>query len=109
MADCAAHYSGAMQCLLDDMDRLESAMWFRYEDFVEDPAGTLLRIEKYLHLPTPFDLGRLDHLTVHNIDETPGGVRDFNAKSIARLSRSDVDVINRHASELMQRLGYPLL
>jgi hypothetical protein len=96
--------------LREDMPFLAQSLVVRYEDLSERPAQELARLEQFLDLPQPFDrtvLGR--NFRSHNIDGTPRPLQNLNARSLKRLTRSDLDVINRHAGDEARRFGYELL
>jgi hypothetical protein len=82
----------------------------RYEDLCERPADHLVLLEQFLALPVPFDRGLLVHnFRSHNIDGTPKTLQNLNAKSLTRLTRTDLDIINRHVADQAARFGYELL
>ena len=108
IADAAVHWTKVNECLLDDMPHLEHALLLRYEDFCEDPQGYLERTRQALGLEAPFPPEALAARKVHNIDRKSSGIRNFNARSLERLSRADLDTINEIAGPVMLRLGYEL-
>ena len=108
LADAALHWARVNECLLEDMDHLEHALLLRYEDFCASPREYLARIQKSLELDASFPAEALQARRVHNIDRKSSGIRNFNDKSLERLSREDLDVINRVAGAVMSRLGYEL-
>ena len=109
ISDAAQHWLTTNEMLLNDLPHLQRHLLIRYEDFCEDPVQHLGRLQEFLDLEEPFSPAVVESCDVHNIDGRASGVRDFNAKSIARLSRQELDEINRIAAPLMERLGYDLL
>ncbi len=104
--DAAEHWTQVNRCLLDDMRHLDHSMLFKYEEFCEQPEDYLPCLARFLELPAPFTRDALGPQEVHNIDGGAAPIQDFNAKSIARLSREDVAAINRIAGLVMSELGY---
>jgi hypothetical protein len=96
--------------LREDMPRLEQRLVVRYEDLCERPAECLSKLEQFLSLPQPFDPGLVGrHFRSHNIDGTPRPLENLNQRSLERLSRSDLDTINRHVGEQAAAFGYELM
>lgn len=106
ITDAAIHWTKVNECLLEDMDHLQHALLVRYEDFCASPSEHLARIQDSLQLNAPFPSEALQARRVHNIDKKSSGIRNFNAKSLERLSRDDLDTINSIAGAVMTRLGY---
>jgi len=102
----ALHWSRAHAILFADMERLERTMWFRYEDFCSAPETHLERIERFLELPQPFDRAVLRSVNVSNAPGEARAVQNLNPASLARLSRDDIETINRLAGAEMEKLGY---
>ena len=104
--DAALQWVRGHAILFADMERLEKRMWFRYEDFCAAPAEHLERIEHFLELPQPFDRAVLGSVKVYDATDQTTTVSDLNHKSLERLSRADLDAINRIAGAEMEKLGY---
>lgn len=113
----ARHWSSGNQCLFDDMTKLERHLWFRYEDFCAEPLGHLDRFEEFLGLERgSLDRTKIDGIEVHNMETAPSKLcetegrtsplRDFNAKSIARLGKDEIATISRICGAEMERAGY---
>ncbi len=108
LADAALHWASVNECLLEDLAHLQRALLLRYEDFCARPRECLADIQRSLELGAAFPAEALQARRVHNIDRSQSTIRDFNAKSMERLSRADLDVINAVAGPVMSRLGYEL-
>ena len=105
--DAARHWLVGNELLLDDVDHLDRALTIRYEDFCERPREQLELMQKFLELPEPFDHELLNRpLRIHNIDGKPQPIQNLNAKSIERLSREELETIDRVTAPLRERLGY---
>lgn len=108
--EAAVHWALVHSILRDDMPRLAHCDVVRYEDLCERPAECLTRLEHFLALPQPFDPGLVGrHFKSHNIDGTPRPLENLNKKSLERLSRADLDTINRHVAEQAAAFGYTLM
>ena len=105
--DAARHWLAGNELLLDDVDHLDRALRIRYEDFCERPQEQLELMQEFLELEQPFDHEQLNRpLRIHNIDGKPQPIQNMNAKSIERLSREELETIDRVTAPLRERLGY---
>lgn len=105
--EAASHWKVSNALMLDDMTRLEHCLFVTYEDLCAEPDDYLERLQAFLGLETPFDpklLSTPRH--IHNIDNTPELIRNFNARSVKELSPRDLAAIDRIAGPMMDRLGY---
>jgi hypothetical protein len=108
--EAAAHWVLVHQILREDMAHLERCIVIKYEDLCDSPADHLVMLEQFLSLPSPFDPGLLGKsFRSHNMDGTPKPLQNLNARSVKRLSRADLDVINRHVTVQAEHFGYELL
>lgn len=105
----ARHWVLANQCLLDDADWLEDFILIRYEDMVGDLPSTLLRLQRFLGLQEDFEHDICAAVTAHAVQEAASGLHDFNAVSLARLTREELNSINAIAAGMMLRLGYEVV
>ena len=103
------HWALTHEILLEDMPRLEQCLLVRYEDLCARPDDHLRLLERFLELSVPFESTANRHFRSHNIDGTPKPLQDLNARSLQRLTRSDLDIINRHVSRVAARFQYDLL
>jgi hypothetical protein len=104
--EAAEHWAKVNECLIEDMRHLDHCILFKYEDFCQRPEEHLPCLQRFMELPVPFSGDALRPQEVHNIDGGASPIRDFNAKSIARLSADDIAAINRIAGPVMAMLGY---
>jgi hypothetical protein len=109
LEDAARHWTEANRLFLEDVASLEHVVRIRYEDFCETPARYLSELTKFLGLTSPFAADATRELRVHNIDDAVGGVRNFNQKSLDRLSRDELRTIEDIAGPVMAALGYERL
>jgi hypothetical protein len=108
--DAATHWALVHRILREDMPLLDRVLVMRYEDLSGQPLQELIRLEQFLDLPQPFDrtvLGR--NFRSHNIDGTARPLQNLNARSLKRLSRTDLDMINTRAGDAAVQFGYELL
>jgi hypothetical protein len=105
----AKHWLCANECLFADMQLLEMAMWFRYEDFTAMPEEHLKKIQTFLELREPFDMSKWSSAFAHSAEGNTSGIQNLNDKSFSKLSGQDIGTINRIAGKLMTDLGYSLL
>jgi hypothetical protein len=104
--DAAEHWTTANRILLDDLEHLQNVIRVDYEEFCSSPLESLARIQRFLGLETPFGPDSITDLRIHNIEDKVGGIQNFNAKSLNRLSPEDRSTIERIAGPLMRELGY---
>lgn len=106
IAEAARHWTAVNACLLEDLPHLHHHLLLRYEDFCASPQEHLKRIRRFLELQAPFGSQALKSQDVHNCDQQASDVRDFNAKSLERLTAHEIAEISRIAGPVMQKLGY---
>jgi Sulfotransferase family len=105
--DAARHWTMANEWMLDDIKHLEHCLYISYEDLCARPQDYLTRLQAFLGLEIPFDQQVLAKpRRIHNIDNAPELIRNFNERSLAQLSADDIATIDRIAGPLMERLGY---
>jgi hypothetical protein len=103
----ARHWNRVHQILLEDMPLLEECLWLRYEDLCIDLENQLRRLEQFLKLELPFDRNlRSYEIQMHNIEERPQPIRNFNQSSMERLTADDVATITRITADAMRRFDY---
>lgn len=103
----ARHWRRANDLLLADWHRLENALLVRYEDLCEEPESQLRRIEEFLGLPGRLDREMLSRpFQTPNLDGEPASLKNFNTKSMERLSSEDLRVISEIVEPLLGRFGY---
>jgi hypothetical protein len=105
--DAAWHWAVAHDVLLSDRNHLEKTLHVTYEKLCDDTPGVVAEIEQFLELTTPFDPRVIARqFNVHNIENQPAAIRNFNEQSVARLTPEGIDTINRIAGPMMERFGY---
>jgi hypothetical protein len=108
--DAARHWVSGNKCLLADIPHLEQCLLLSYEDFCARPEEHLERIGRFLELDVPFDRTILTmRIPKGSLTGRHQSIQNFNAKSLERLSRNDIEAITRIAGPLMERLGYERL
>lgn len=104
---CAQHWNTANQIMMDDAPYLHRFMLVQYEDLTRDPMDNMRRIGQFLGIDaTPFQAVIHKEWNVHNMDNTPAKIQDFNIRSLEQLSQSEIELINCHAGEMLERFGY---
>lgn len=104
---CARHWNTANKIMMEDAAYLQRFMLVRYEELTNDPLDTIRRVCQFLDLDdTPLQAVVDKEWNVHNMDNTPAKIQDFNLRSLERLSPNDIEIINRYAGEMLARLGY---
>lgn len=102
-----AHWIKANNLMLDDAKLLNKFLLVRYEDFVADPHGNIMEILRFIEEDPEkykFDLNR--ELEIHNINDQPTAITNFNQKSFDRIPKVKFDEITAQIQPTMQRLGY---
>lgn len=96
----------ANEILLQDMQSLQHKMILSYEMLTEQPEIVLKSITDFLGL-APLNASVFQHsFRIHKKEST---IRNMNPSSLANLSADDIQVINRSAQPLLEKLGYPIL
>lgn len=104
---CARHWNTANKIMLDDSAYLKRFMLVRYEDLIKAPRKTVKQICQFLRIDSSLvEAATEAEWQVHNLENAPAKIQDFNVKSLASLSRNDVEVIKLHASEMLERFAY---
>lgn len=104
---CARQWNRSNEVLLEDSEHLENVIWIRYEDFAEDPAGTVNRILSFLKVRDA-EGSAIDMEQSWSIHERNEPIRNMNPHNIARLSGSDIGVITREARPMLEHFGYEI-
>ena len=108
--EAATHWALVHAILQEDMARLAHCVVVRYEDLCDRPADHFQILEQFLSLPVPLDSALLSRsFRSHNMDGTPKPLENLNARSLKRLSRADLDAINRQVAPQAEQFGYELL
>jgi hypothetical protein len=105
--EAALHWVRGNEIMLDDAGHLEHFLLVTYEEFATRPETELDRIEEFLGLEEPLDRSVLEQpLPFHNVDGRVQRLTNLNAKSLERLAPGEIEMIDRIAGPLMERLGY---
>ncbi len=102
----AYQWKRSNEVLQEDAEHLDRFLWIKYEDLASDTAATLNTITQFLGLPEFENLSSDQSWSIHERDEQ---VRDMNHESIEKLSRDQLDTINRVAGEMLEAFGYTQL
>lgn len=101
------HWTRAHDVLMKDLPHLQHVLRVTYERLSDDTQAVLRDIERFLELPTPFDRDVLSReFNIHNMEDQPALIQNFNQRSIDRLTHDDIETINRIAGDVMRRVGY---
>jgi hypothetical protein len=104
---CARHWHTTNKILMADCAYLKRFLLVHYEDLAASPRETVGQICQFLGIDSlPLEPAITAEWDIHNMDNTPSKIQDFNAKSLALLSERDIEIINLHAREMLERFGY---
>jgi hypothetical protein len=105
--EMSAHqWKRSNEILQQDATYLSRILWIKYEELTADTLTTLNRVTNFLGIPG-FESFHADRSwAVHERDEA---IRNMNAESIARLTREQIEAINRVAGDMIEAFGYPKL
>jgi RimJ/RimL family protein N-acetyltransferase len=107
---CARHWSLANRIMLEDAERLNRFVLVKYEDLHSDLPAVAATLGAFLGLdPAPLLAFRDMELTVHNMDNAPSRLADYNARSLANLSADDLAAIEHEAAPMLDLCGYQKL
>jgi len=109
MEAAASHWVAANECMFEDMEHLKRRLWFRYEDFAQDPESWLEKVRLFLELREPFESKLALGVEAHSVEGTTAGIRDMNESVVAKLNEEDIRTVNRVAGGLIEELGYERL
>jgi len=107
MERCARHWNLANKVMLEDSQFLDHFKLLTYEELTHDPIAALGSLADFLGLEqSEFRSIAERKFVVHNIDGMRSQIRNFNARSLSRLSPEDNMTITLHAREMLERFGY---
>jgi hypothetical protein len=105
--EAALHWRTVHEVLDEDLPHLQHQLRVSYEQFCERPLPVLERIRQFLGFDEPFDPSIASReFNAHNMDAAPRQLRNFNERSIRRLSPADRATITRVVGDRMIRWGY---
>jgi len=105
--EAAVHWNLVHEILEQDEPYLEHYWMFQYEQLCQSPLDVLQEIEHRFDLEPYFtEEHTRKNFAVHNCDDAAATIHNFNAKSFARLSPEDVELINAKTETQMRRMGY---
>lgn len=93
----ARHWAKANEIMLEDAGGLDRYLQVRYEEMARDPEAVLRRVGDFLSLDLVVNDAVLERIKT---------VEDQDAKSIGRLSTSDVERIEKEAGSMLKLLDY---
>ncbi len=104
----ARHWNLTNKIMLEDAKDVEHFLEIRYEDLVEKPLDVVQQVAELIGLDYE-DLSQgiarqysLDAI----VDPLMKDIRNYNAESIARLTRDEVSNIYNEAAEMLDYFGY---
>jgi len=89
--------------MLDDLDKVNSKIFIRYEELTEKPVSTIKKIYEFLDM-TPYNLPEKD--AEWKIHEKNLPIKNMNQDSYNRLSDEDFETIKSEAGILLEEFGY---
>lgn len=103
---CAYQWLRSIEVLEEDSPRLQNFMWVKYEDLAHDPLREINKIADFVQLKS---LSQFDVQKNYAIHERKEPIRNLNAESIGRLTRDQINIINKVAGKAIVRYGYDLI
>jgi len=103
---CAYQWKRSNEVLRNDAQHLKKFMWLKYEDLVEDTQASLKQITEFLGIE---DFQAIDSSQTWSIHERNDEINNMNSLSIDKLSRDDIEVINKVAGDSIESFGYKRL
>ncbi len=100
---CAHQWQRSWERFTETKNKLSNVLELSYESLTEQPAGNLATIAGFLGIEA-FDPALLEQ--EWSFREINSSIRNMNDKSIARLSREEIDTIEKTAGPLLAQLGY---
>ena len=102
-----AHWLKVNECLLDNAKYLKNYKHVRYEELVGNPQQILSDVMTFINVDQKnYKHDFNDKLVIHNINEEPTAVTNFNQKSFDRIPKEIFDQLTDQITPMMQRLGY---
>jgi hypothetical protein len=103
----AAHWVKNNNVILDDAEYLKNFQMVKYEELVENPQETIMNLYRFIGLdPEKHQFNFQGNLFIHNIDDEPSPITNFNQKSFDRIPPNTFRKITEQIKPTMQRLGY---
>ena len=90
----------------EDARHLKHFTWVKYEDLVAAPQETLNGLASFLGLDAFPNLESTESFKIHERDDA---LRDFNASSISKLTKDQIEKINLIAKDGLERFEYEVL
>jgi hypothetical protein len=104
---CARHWARTHDYLAEDSAHLRRFHLLRYEDLCEQPVPTLEAVARFLEIDAaPLYGVERETWTIHNMNERPSPLKNFNAESLNRLSAEDREIVLAEAGPVLARFGY---
>ena len=102
----ARQWARGNEVLLEDAEHLDHFMWLRYEDLCEDPGAAIARIAEFVGLERTDGVYEPGTFAIHERNES---IKNMNARSIEKLTREQIDVVNTVAGDMLRHFDYELL
>lgn len=102
-----AHWEMTNNLMLDDAKCLKHFHLVKYEILVANPLKVIEEILQFIDEdPEQFQFDFKNRINVHNIDDKPTSISNFNQKSFDRIPKNKFDEITTQIQPTMRRLGY---
>lgn len=106
LTQSAWQWARGNQILEEDAKFLKNFIWIRYEDLTENMEDTLNDLSKFLGISSFEGLSKNKKWSIHERNEE---IKNMNEVSIKKLSRKDLDEINKVAGSDLKKYGYSIL
>jgi hypothetical protein len=101
------HWKNVNDIMLENAKYLKHFRFIKYEDLVKNPRQTIFDLLKFIKIDeNNYKHNFEDELLIHNINEEPAAITDFNQKSFDRIPKEIFDQLTDQIKPMMQRLGY---
>jgi hypothetical protein len=103
----ADHWVMNYNLMLDDAKYLKYFNLVKYENLVANPFETVMEILDFIEEdPKQYQFDFNSKVDIHNIDNKPTSIKNFNQESFSRIPKDIFDKITMQIQPTMKRLGY---
>ncbi|MGV7222333.1 MAG: sulfotransferase family protein [Nitrospinales bacterium] len=103
----ADHWIMTYNLMLDDAKYLKHFNLVKYENLVANSFETVMEVLDFIEEdPKKFQFDVNSVVDIHNIDDVPTAITNFNQKSFDRIPEDIFDKITMQIQPTMKRLGY---
>ncbi len=102
----AYQWSRSNEILCEDAKHLDHFIWCKYEDLTENLEKEISKILRFLGISEQGNVELDKNWSVHERDQE---IRNLNHESINRLTKEQINVINKVSKKMLLEFGYDVI